>query len=55
MYVDNAETVYKRAIQAGAMSLMEPSHRPWREGEAMTRAAAIKDPCGNSWFFAGPL
>ena len=55
MYVDNAETLYKRAIQVGATSLMEPSHRPWGEGEEMMRAAAVKDPCGNSWFFAGPI
>ena len=54
MYVDNAEAAYKRAIEAGATSLMEPSHRPWGEGEELMRAAAIKDLCGNSWFFAGP-
>ena len=54
MYVNDPTAWYKRAIQAGATSLMEPSDRPWGEGEAMMRAAAVKDPCGNSWFLAGP-
>ena len=54
MYVEDAAALYKRAIQVGATSLMEPSDRPWGEGEEMMRAAGVKDPCGNSWFLAGP-
>jgi uncharacterized glyoxalase superfamily protein PhnB len=54
MYVEDAEALYKRAIQVGATSLMEPSDRPWGEGEAMMCGAGVKDPCGNSWFLAGP-
>ena len=54
MYVEDADALYKRAIQVGATSLMEPSDRPWGEGEEMMRAAGVKDPCGNSWFLAGP-
>ena len=54
MYVDNADLLYKRAIQAGATSIMEPTERPWGEGEEIMRAAAVKDLSGNSWFFAGP-
>ena len=54
MYIDDANALYKRAIQAGATSLMEPSDRHWGEGEEMMRAASVVDPCGNSWFLAGP-
>ena len=54
MYVEDVAALYKRAIQVGATSLMEPSDRPWGEGEEMMRAAGVKDPCGNSWFLAGP-
>ncbi len=54
MYVHDAEASYNRAIQAGATSLMEPSDRPWGEGEEIMRSAAVRDPCGNSWFLAGP-
>jgi hypothetical protein len=31
---------------------MEPSLRPWGEGEEMLLAAGVKDPSGNLWFFA---
>ena len=54
MYVEDADASYKRAIQAGATSIMEPSLRPWGEGEEMLLAAGVKDPSGNLWFFAGP-
>ena len=53
MYVDDADALYQRAIQAGATSLMEPCERPWGEDEELLRAAAVKDPSGNSWFLAG--
>jgi len=54
MYVEDADASYKRAIQAGATSIMEPSLRPWGEGEALLLAASVKDPSGNLWFLAGP-
>lgn len=54
MYVDDADALYRRAIQAGATSLMEPTDRGWGEDEKTMRAAAVKDPAGNSWFLAGP-
>jgi PhnB protein len=54
MYVNDADALYRRAIQTGASSIMEPTERPWGEGEEMMRAAAIKDPSGNSWFLAAP-
>jgi PhnB protein len=54
MYVDDANVSYKLAIQAGATSIMEPSLRPWGEGEEVLLGAGVKDPSGNLWFFAGP-
>ncbi len=54
MYVEDAGASYKCAIQAGATSIMEPSDRPWGEGEEMLIGAGVKDPSGNLWFFAGP-
>ena len=54
MYVEDADASYKRAIQAGATSIMEPGLRPWGEGEELLLAAGVKDPAGNLWFFAGP-
>ncbi len=54
MYVEDADALYRRALQAGATSLMEPTDRGWGEDEKMMRAAAVKDPSGNSWFLAGP-
>jgi PhnB protein len=54
MYVEDAGASYKRAIQAGATSIMEPSHRPWGQGEEMLLGAGVRDPSGNLWFFAGP-
>jgi PhnB protein len=54
MYVENPELLYRRAIEAGATSVMEPCDRPWGEGEILMRGAGIKDPSGNLWFLAGP-
>lgn len=53
LYVEDADAVYERALQAGATSLLEPSDRGWGEGEALMRGAGVKDPTGNSWYLAG--
>src|SRR5438093_6345296 len=42
MYVEDADASYKRAIQVGATSIMEPSLRPWGEGEELLLAAGVK-------------
>ena len=34
--------------------LMEPTMRNWGEDEEPLLGAAVKDPAGNSWYFAGP-
>ena len=54
MYVENPEAVHTRAVQAGAISVMEPCDRPWGEGGEPMRGAGVKDPSGNLWFLAGP-
>ena len=54
MYVNDPDELHKKAIAAGATSVMEPTIRDWGEGGALVRGAGIKDPCGNLWFLAGP-
>ncbi len=54
MYVSDPDELYQRAIEAGATSVLEPTMRPWAEGEELVRGAGVKDPCGNVWFLAGP-
>ena len=44
LYVPDADAVYKRALQAGATSTMEPANQFWGD-----RMAAVKDPTGNQW------
>ena len=44
LYVNDADAVYKRALQAGAASTMEPADQFWGD-----RTAGIKDPYGNKW------
>jgi PhnB protein len=47
LYVKDADAVYKRALQAGATSLMEPADQFYGD-----RHASVKDPCGNTWWIA---
>ena len=47
VYVDDVDTVYKRAIQAGAVSLGEPEDQPWKD-----RMAGFADSYGNRWWVA---
>jgi uncharacterized glyoxalase superfamily protein PhnB len=42
VYVDDADTVYRRALAAGAVSLEEPLDTPYGDRRAM-----IRDPSGN--------
>ncbi|HXZ80901.1 MAG TPA: VOC family protein [Terriglobales bacterium] len=46
-YVEDADAVYERALQAGATS----SHVPVNQ-EYGDREASVKDPSGNSWYIA---
>ncbi len=47
VYVDDADATYKRAIEAGATSLMEPSDQIYGD-----RMGGVKDPAGNYWWIA---
>jgi PhnB protein len=47
LYVNDVDGVYKRAIQAGATSLMEPTDMFWGD-----RFASVKDAFGNKWGMA---
>jgi PhnB protein len=46
-YVEDADAVYKRAIDAGGTSLHEPKDMFYGE-----RSGAVKDPSGNHWYIA---
>lgn len=44
-YVPDTDAVYKRALQAGGISLMEPANQFYGD-----RNAGVKDSAGNSWW-----
>lgn len=45
MYVDNIDMIYRQAIQAGALSLMEPADQFYGE-----RTSGVSNPYGNTWW-----
>src|SRR5215510_12906017 len=47
VYVDDADAVYQRALEAGAVSLEEPADTPYGDRRGM-----VEDPCGNIWQIA---
>ncbi len=47
LYIEDVDTVYPQALQAGAVSIMEPSDQPFGD-----RLAGIKDSFGNVWYIA---
>ena len=47
LYVDDIDATYERALDAGALSLEEPSDVPYGDRRGM-----IQDPCGNVWQIA---
>lgn len=47
LYVNNIDVTYKRALQAGAVSIMEPMDQFYGD-----RSAGVKDPSGNQWWIA---
>ncbi len=47
LYVENTDTTYQRALQAGATPIMEPQDQFWGD-----RHAGVKDRCGNYWWIA---
>ncbi|HEU0002221.1 MAG TPA: VOC family protein [Ktedonobacteraceae bacterium] len=47
LYVEDVDTVYKRALQAGASSIMEPANQPYGD-----RLGGVKDAFGNVWYIS---
>lgn len=47
VYVSDADAIYKRALQAGAVALMEPVDTFYGN-----RESGVKDQLGNSWWIA---
>jgi PhnB protein len=47
LYVENTDATYKRALQAGGTSMMEPEDQFYGD-----RNAGVKDPTGNHWWIA---
>jgi PhnB protein len=47
VYVNDADAVYNRAVQAGAVSMYEPMDQPYGD-----REAGVKDLSGNHWYIA---
>jgi PhnB protein len=49
LYVDDADAVYRRAVEAGATTVYPPTNAPYGE-----RAAYVVDPFGNHWYIGTP-
>lgn len=47
LYLPDVDTVYQRALQAGATSIKEPGDEPYGD-----RLAGVKDTSGNVWYIA---
>jgi uncharacterized glyoxalase superfamily protein PhnB len=47
LYIEDTDAVYRRALEAGAVSLEEPAETSYGD-----RRATVKDPCGNIWQIA---
>ena len=50
VYVPDCDAAYRRALEAGAISMGEPADRPYGE-----RSGFVKDSAGNHWFIATRL
>src|SRR5262245_59713569 len=47
MYVNDADAAYRKAMQAGGKSVMEPADQFYGD-----RSGAVEDPAGNQWWMA---
>ena len=47
MYVEDADAVFKKAVQAGGKVVMEPVDQFYGD-----RSGAVEDPAGNQWWIA---
>lgn len=48
IHVDDADTTYKKALEEGANSVIEPRDQDYG------RSGGIVDPCGNTWWLTSP-
>jgi uncharacterized glyoxalase superfamily protein PhnB len=47
LYVKDTDATYKRALRAGATSVMKPADQFWGD-----RHGGVKDGCGNQWWIS---
>jgi uncharacterized glyoxalase superfamily protein PhnB len=47
LYVQDTDAAYKKALQAGGLSLLEPADQFYGD-----RNAGVQDPAGNQWWIA---
>jgi uncharacterized glyoxalase superfamily protein PhnB len=50
IYVEDVDTVYKRAVEAGGISLREPTNEYYGD-----RSAGVKDQSGNQWWIGAHI
>jgi len=50
VYVEDCDAMYKRALSAGAKSILEPKDQPYGD-----RQGAVEDEWGNQWFVSTPF
>jgi PhnB protein len=50
LYIDDVDATYRRALDAGATTLMEPA-----DAEDGDRRGGVQDPFGNMWFLGRHL
>jgi uncharacterized glyoxalase superfamily protein PhnB len=48
VYVEDVDATYRKALAAGGVPVQEPTQR---EGDP-DRRGGVKDPAGNTWWFA---
>ena len=47
LYLEDVDDAYRRALAAGAESLIEPANQFYGD-----RMGGVKDPCGNTWWIS---
>jgi len=50
VYLDDVDSVYRLALEAGAKSIAEPEDKPYGD-----RTAGFEDPWGNYWWIGTPI
>jgi PhnB protein len=50
LYVADVDTLYQRALKAGATSVRAPADQPYGD-----RTGGVEDSCGNQWWVAARL